>query len=386
MRNVRVLPLILVLLAVASLGSAQTPVDIEFLVTSETPGIQLSPQVAMNARGQFVVAWIGNGPPTARDNSFYVRRYEADGRPATDEIKVHTPAFISSFTPRLAMMEDGSFVVVFPQLEPEAVLRARRYAPDGTPVGEDVVITRSFLSFEVAPRGDGGFVVAWDTPLMVRVQSFRADGEPLAPAITLDSSGALPDVAVGPEGEAVVIWEDIAPSRPGNPRLFIRAQRLGADGAREGRPFQVTAKEPRELRARVAKDRTGNFLVIWAQGSGSLGRGTFTRWYRRDGSLRTGLREVGEDLFFSDFAMDARGNFVLVWEGFAGQDTFGQRFTSGGRPFRPVFRLGSDAFPGHFPQDPVVASDAAGNFVVVWGARGPGGDPADIFARLFRRR
>src|SRR5262245_31329199 len=63
--------------------------------------------------------------------------------------------------------------------------------------------------------------------------------------------------------------------------------------------------------------------------------------------------------FLSGLASDAAGNFVVVWsDNFPGGNGFGRRFNAAGAPLTPEFSLGRAGR---------VASDAAGNFVVVSG-------------------
>jgi hypothetical protein len=83
-------------------------------------------------------------------------------------------------------------------------------------------------------------------------------------------------------------------------------------------------------------------------------------------------------------ASDADGNFVVVWQSYA-QDgsqigVFGQRYNASGVAQGGEFRV--NTFTTGIQQNPVVASDADGNFVVVWSGRGPG-DDAGVFARRY---
>src|SRR5687767_3275143 len=70
----------------------------------------------------------------------------------------------------------------------------------------------------------------------------------------------------------------------------------------------------------------------------------------------------------SSVAVDSSGNFVVVWRSF-GQDgsswgLFGQRYATSGAPLGPEFRVNTTTMGNQF--GPSVASDASGNFVVVW--------------------
>jgi hypothetical protein len=135
---------------------------------------------------------------------------------------------------------------------------------------------------------------------------------------------------------------------------------------------------------RVAEDGGGNFLVLW-QGridAGPEAEGFYARRFAADGSPLTGrLKLEGAGAISPQLAMDRAGNFVVAWLGLGagpnGQTgVFAQRFTAGGAPFRPSFRV--DTAGG---AEPLLASDAAGNFVVVWSGIG-----REILARRYRKR
>ena len=87
----------------------------------------------------------------------------------------------------------------------------------------------------------------------------------------------------------------------------------------------------------------------------------------------------------SSVASDAAGNFVVVWSSL-GQDgsywgVFGQRFDRTGVPAGPEFQVNTYTW---LPQgDPSVAMDSAGNFVVVWGSSGQDGSGSGVFGQRF---
>src|SRR5690349_24467974 len=111
MRKLLVLPLASLLLGSASLSFAQTPQTPEIQVNVQPPGELGAPEVAMNGQGEIVVIWTRRDS-AADDYSLYARRFAADGTPVTGEIPVLEDAgYIVE--PAVAMMEDGSFAVVY---------------------------------------------------------------------------------------------------------------------------------------------------------------------------------------------------------------------------------------------------------------------------------
>lgn len=82
-------------------------------------------------------------------------------------------------------------------------------------------------------------------------------------------------------------------------------------------------------------------------------------------------------------AMDAYGNFVVVWSSYL-QDgnsngIFGQRFDPNCTPIGNEFQVNTTTFGNQTA--PSVAMNTMGNFIVTW--QGPGIDEDDIFAQRF---
>jgi len=84
--------------------------------------------------------------------------------------------------------------------------------------------------------------------------------------------------------------------------------------------------------------------------------------------------------------MDAEGNFVVVWNSYlqdgSSNGVFGRRFDPNCKPLSDEFQINTTTSGNQ--KEPSVAMDAGGNFVVVW--HGPGiveEDKEDIFARRF---
>lgn len=392
-RKLYVLLLALLLAGFCPLASAQTAVTPEIRVNVQTGWEQLFPQVAMNARGDFVVVWSGR-ESAGGDYSLYARRFAADGTPATDEIPVSEHAFYSAEV-AVAVMEDGSFVVVYATYSDARpgtatfTFEGRRFTAGGAPLGEPFAIGTGHAAADlsVAAQPDGGFVVAWeayrqDSP-EITVRIFDADGSPVRNEITL-TTGNDPALAVGPEGEIVVAWMDAEPGDDRG-RYFVVAQRLSKNGALRGQRFVVSDKEERFVSSiQVAKDTTGSLLILWNEDF----EGMFIRRYTPKGVPVTGITRIGPWRLSPKISMNENGGFVLVWiERMGGyeMDLLGRRFRALGQPVRRAFRINTTRREN---QDEVVAvaDDAAGNFVVVWQGKEQNGSGSDVFARVFRRR
>jgi hypothetical protein len=103
--------------------------------------------------------------------------------------------------------------------------------------------------------------------------------------------------------------------------------------------------------------------------------------------FRVNTYTTGNQGASSAVALDAAGNFVVVWDSIQtapfGGVVFGQRFASSGAPFGPEFLVDSST-TGFFGLVSV-ASDPAGNFLVVW-MRDTGGGSSDSSEEVFGQR
>ena len=191
----------------------------------------------------------------------------------------------------------------------------------------------------------------------------------------------FPSVASDANGNFVVAWESSGQDGSG---YGVFGQRFNAAGLPQGSEFQVSSfTTGNQYRPAVASDANGNFVVAWTSysqdGSGS---GIFGQRFDASGLPQGGEFQVNSYTTNSQWApavaSDANGNFVVVWHSHV-QDgsylgVFGQRFNASGFSQGGEFQINSyttsdQAFPS-------VASDTNGNFVVVWesyGRRARGG-------------
>jgi hypothetical protein len=370
MKTFRIPILALLFLMIPTLVLAQHPLGGD-LPVSTAGAAQRFPHLAANALGEFVVTWVG---AHAQDNgySLYAARYNANGTAATEQIVVSDQAENMAANSAVAIMDDGSFVVLFPKPDGAGqALTARWYTPGGDANGSDAIVTRNFApDFSLSTRGDGGFVAVWEgsTP-SVRARVFKpnhsAGGE-----IVVDPAGADPAVAVGPQGGFVVTWK----------KSEILARRFTPQGGAVGGIFTVgSGAGTGDLR--IGKDDDGNFLILWSSGTTVLGRR-----YNSDAQPIDGLLHMTAGANF-DAAIGGKGNFVLVWEapdpGSQGTNVFARRFKSTGAPLGPQLRVNQHAKGSQAA--PQVGIGADGGFVVVWQSL-PDATPSGIFARRFDRK
>ncbi len=196
-----------------------------------------------------------------------------------------------------------------------------------------------------------------------------------------------PSVAADADGDFVVVWRSVGSSGTDSSRWSIQGQRYASNGSATGGQFQVnTYTTDRQGAPSVALDADGDFVVVWdSQGSAdtdSSYRSIQGQRYASDGSTVGGEFQVNtyttESQSASSVALDADGDFVVVWSSFGsgGSDSSswsiqGQRYASDGSTAGGEFQV--NTYTTNTQSDPSVALDADGDFVAVWESMGSAG-------------
>ncbi len=128
--------------------------------------------------------------------------------------------------------------------------------------------------------------------------------------------------------------------------------------------------------------RPGRRWLLAAVAYGSILSGPGTGMSRADVQVNT---YTTSDQAFSSVALDADGDFVVVWHsnGSSGTDSSsfsiqGQRYASGGSTVGGQFQVNTYTTSSQYR--PSVAIDADGDFVVVWRSNGSGGTDSSSFS------
>jgi hypothetical protein len=163
-------------------------------------------------------------------NDIYLRRFDPAGVSLADPVRINTLVEDDQFSPRIAVSDDDSSLVIWQSDE-----------------------------FDVVENG----VRIW-----IRGQAFAANGSPvggerlISAASTGHGSNILADVAALEGGGYVVVWEqDVDGGADG---AHIRARRVAADGAPVGDSFVANSTVGRtETDPAVSELDSGGFLVVW---------------------------------------------------------------------------------------------------------------------------
>ena len=223
-------------------------------------------------------------------------------------------------------------------------------------------------------------------PLLLLCRAASAQ-TPAAPEFIVNSyttdAQARPSLSMDARGNFVMVWNSVG--QDGDGRAVV-GQRFDAAGVRLGTEFLVNnATVGSQFDPEVAVDRTGDFIVAWTDVAG--GPEIKGRRFSRGGAA------VGAEFRANSYttgtqdqpavASDAVGNFVVVWQS-AGQDgfgygVFGHRFDAGGNSLGSEFQVNTYTTGGQ--RRPEVAFTNDGGFVVVFD--GPDSFAQGIHARRY---
>ena len=327
----------------------------EFRVNTETIGDQSSPSVAMNAAGSFVITW-QSGSQNTGPTGIYAQLYTANGVANGGQFKVNTSTDYDQVTPSVAMDAAGDFVIVWQSNQalnglnrtPSDIL-GRHYQSTGTASGNVFLIStiksninsQNVQQFDprVSMDADGDFVVVWSRAIAEQSDwrthiIFRKYDSAGLPAdsfdqqITYGLGQQSPSVAIENGDNFVITWQE---NSGGGIFSSINAALIQGASYLESR-FQVHPKLERPQQSpRIAMDASGEFAITWRDG---IADGLALRQFDATGnpqsdmsfidSTSTGKQDNGA------IAMNPHGSFIVAWQSpdqtGASSDIYAQRF------------------------------------------------------------
>lgn len=198
-----------------------------------------------------------------------------------------------------------------------------------------------------------------------------------------------------------MVWESTGSSGGDTSLDSVQAQRYSAAGVPQGSQFQVNGYTTSSQRQpAVASDAAGSFVVVWssngASGGDTEGYSVQAQRYSPAGTPQGTQFQVNSYTTYGQhepaISTDADGDFIVVWRSdisSAGDPSDvsieGQRFSAAGAPLGAQFQVNSDTLGLQF--HPAIATDANGDFVVVWDSdtsTGGDTDSQSIQGRRFR--
>jgi hypothetical protein len=390
---------------------------------SQTGG---NPQIASDASGNSVVAWVDGA------GNIVAQRYAEDGTPRGSQFQIaaaHASGDGEVTSPAVAVNASGQFTVAWADMAKSygwaigaygigfewyrspGTVHAKTFQADGTPVSGDVQVASTPYgslspdSVAVAMDDDGDFVATWiagqrsiafdqyvpadfNERSGVYARIYSASGKPKTLALTVDS-GTLKarhavksgrevyDTAVGMDGAGnfTVVW-NAADYTAGT--SLVDGRSYNAKGKPDGATFSIGDIYAPWSPVTIAMNRSGQYVVGWLDGNAVLS----ARSYGTGDVAVSGKISVASDLSLSAngsaynngpaVAIDASGNFIassLVnvtadnYNGYASVKSV-RLFTADGTPLSASVLLPNN--DGYESTSGTVAMDAAGDAVAAY--------------------
>ena len=294
----------------------------EIAVATATGTLQRDPSVAIDADGDFVVAWSQEDPAsgtTPKNWNVYVQRFTSMGVAVGTAVRVNatntTSTQFDQVNPSVAMDDFGNFVVVWAEAGTNFGwyndIRGQRFNVKGEKVGSELLVnstynaaTNTYTNRRVAGLNteagksvnnptvamhpnNGDFVVAWDEVTLQRalrpieqvvmVRAYNANGTvksavPLQGNVGTSLGGddyrraaRNPKLAVHTDGTIHLVYEGHGPDASGQSYNIYWVPLNGATGAPNGVSTQIN--DPQfggdQVNPSIALDRDGNMLVAF---------------------------------------------------------------------------------------------------------------------------
>ena len=310
------------------------PLTTEFRMNYTTVGDQKYPQISGDGLGNRVVSWESMNQDGHQQGVFSMG-YDSFGVSMIPEFQVNT--FTVGAQKNAALVcnrNDGRFVVVWESTSQdgtESSIFAQCYLSSGQPEGDEFPVNSSITGCQRNPRiamgEDGNFVVVWEsevgTSISVWGRRFAADGTPQGQEFKVaccpDENQENPDISMAPSGEFAIVWQ--APRPDGG--FGIYGQKFSNDGGAVGDEFQVNSYvSGHKSFPRVFMDDLGHFVVVWhSLDQNGPEADIYGQQYKNTGLAEGVEFRVNEttvwDQAFPSISGDPSGNFVVVWQSFS---------------------------------------------------------------------
>lgn len=316
-------------------------------VNTYTTNTQSRPDVAVDSEGDFVVVWesfeADNGDSDFA--SIQGQLFASDGSTVNAQFLVNTYTSGSQLSPSVAMQPGGAFVVAWDtpksDVKPSSTsVVAQRFNSDGTTNG-DLIQVNSYVTQRqqipsVAIWSNGDFVIAWESfgsagddssSYSIQAQRFTSDGmanggEFQVNTYTQGSQRGV-SVAVNETGEFVIVWSSYGSSGTDTSTSSVQAQRYNSDGTANGAEFQVnTYTSGYQKDPAVALEADGEFYIVWASAESDNGDDSSSsiqgKRYGSDGG------QIGQEFLVNTYTTNDQskpaiahaidGEFIVTWQ------------------------------------------------------------------------
>lgn len=291
------------------------PLAGEFTVNSYTNGRQLSPSVAIDNQGKFIIIWESINEPVPGNRSIYGQLYDHSGSKVGGELTISDQPSICRY-PNVAMNDSNEVIVVWTGGSTYYYVYARNFPADGNEPSLDSkkvddekfsTLTEAFVAIDDMDN----YIIAWDGRCTdsnsenIYIKRFHWSHAPLHSEqflVNTQQIGDQTDPSVAISGDSfIVVWEGDAESQSGQRDIF--GQRFVNQGEEIGSPiplgdeFQINIYEVDDQRCpEVVMRENGESVTVWQSD-------------RQDGSGYGIFANLGPAASCADFTGDGFVNF-----------------------------------------------------------------------------
>ncbi len=358
----------------------------EFLVNTVTENSENSPSSDSNPAGAAVVVWTCND---GIDPGVCAQRYNSAGVAAGPEIAVNTTTANVQQSPDVAILPDGSFLVVWESLHQDGDnwgVFGRLFDNAGNELGAErriSVATQERQRYPaVAAQPGQGFVVSWDSnhdDLFEQVYFRRFDSKlaPLSGDVLVSSNGPGAErevaVAADADGNFAIAWKQLSSE--------VFARRYSSLGVARSSPFSVSGDDSSLGAPSIDMAADGAFAIAW-EGLDGDSAAIWARSYSASGTgaaaaSQVNQFEIGQQRSPS-VAIAGDHRYYVTWQSFAQESpsnfsSYVRSFSASGAPTSDEILVADRAL------GPVMTLDESGEALVVWQGWGP-----DVFGRRWQ--
>ncbi len=333
---------------------------------------QQYPAIAVDGNENFIVAWVDL---REGDENIYAQRFSGDGTALGSNFKVNNDnlPFITQWEPDVAADAVGNFVIAWVDYRSgyDGDIYAQRYASDGTPLDSNFLVNYLGANMHYCPEvvysPNGDFIISWgdaedggedkmqNSKLNpehifedssekeiktgepdIWAQRFSGNGTALGENFKVNDDTAwnyqqYPAIAVGFDGNFIITWED---DRNGDWDIFY--QRYSWDGATIGVNTKVedaTFSEHQRNPA-IAIGFYGCFTIAWSDKRNGdydvYAQHFYPDGYPMGNNFRVNTDTSNSHQSYPSIASESSGNFIINWTDShnGDDDVYGQRFWS----------------------------------------------------------
>jgi hypothetical protein len=375
-----------------------TTVGSEFRVNTTTADQQFNPAVAVDPAGDTVVAYqSGTEYNGSSPYDIKVQRYNSSGVAQGGEITVNTTLTDTQIQPAIAIDADGDFVVAWASYQNGNYdIFAQRFNAAGAKQGGEIAVNSTKAGGQVQPSvamdAAGNFVITWTSGQGVGgsneviFQRYNSSGVAQGPETqannTTGGSQNNPAVAMDGSGNFVIAWQSVEASTE------IRFRRFNAAGNAFAGDAVANISAGDQANPAIAMEPTGEFVIAWDGNGPGDAQGIFFRRYNASGvgqdAADVRANSTLNNATAPTIGINSRGDFAIAWTNndASGTGVFAQQFFATGSKSGPEFRANTTTAGSQI--EATLGSNSDGDIFVAWRSDGQDGSGAGVYAQRYQ--